>query len=61
MTSPDTLHTVIAVASLVAIGYGLHSIYAPLCPLLIGTLLLVAVINARRQPIDKKHNSTEQE
>lgn len=43
----DGVHTLIALGSLVAIGRGLHLIYPPLCPLVIGGLLLSAVLYAR--------------
>lgn len=37
----------LAVGSLVAIGHGLHAIYPPLCPTVVGSLLLTAVVYAR--------------
>lgn len=48
----DAMHSFIATGSLIAIGYGLHGIYAPLAPLGIGSLLLYGIIHARTQPGD---------
>jgi hypothetical protein len=47
----DGVHTVIALGSLVAVGWGLHAIWWPLCPLVIGSLLLAAVVYARTRTV----------
>ena len=44
------MHTLIAFSSVSAIGYGLYMMYAPLCPLGIGLLLLTGIIYARTRP-----------
>lgn len=49
--SVDTTHSLIAAGSLAAIGYGLWAIYAPLCPLVLGSLLLTGIIFARTRPV----------
>ena len=50
MNKRDAIQTAIAIGAVSAIGYGLWSIYQPLCPLGIGLLLLTGIIYARTRP-----------